>query len=106
MSPRPRWRPSSSSAACFLVIFVEPPTPWWTGASKLSGDRRPTLLALGLMVCFLLFSFIPPLGALFALTPLPAPAYALVVAAVVLWVLLVRWAWRANLLSRFLGMEP
>ncbi len=90
----------------FLVIFVEPPTPWWTGANKLSSDRRPALLALGLMGCFLLISLISPLGALFALTPLPVRAYAFIAGAVALWVLLVRWAWRANILSRYLGMEP
>lgn len=88
-----------------LVIFVEPPTPWWTGANKLSGDRRPALLAVGLMGCFLLFSFINPLGALFALTPLPARAYAGIAFAVALWVLLVRWMWRSNLLGRYLGMD-
>jgi cation-transporting ATPase E len=89
----------------FLVIFVEPPTRWWAVASKLSEDRRPALLALGLMCCFLLFSFIDPLGAIFTLTPIPASAYALIVGAVVLWLLLVRLAWRANLLERYLGMR-
>lgn len=90
----------------FLVIFVEPPTPWWTGASKLSGDKRPALLALGLMGCFLLISFISPLGAFFALTPIPASVYGIVAGALALWVLLVRWVWRANLLIRYLGIEP
>ncbi len=89
----------------FLVIFVEPPTPWWTGASRLSSDRRPALLALALMACFLLFSFIPPLGALFTLTPLPLIVYALTAAAIVVWLLAVRWVWRANILNRYLGME-
>jgi cation-transporting P-type ATPase E len=87
-----------------LVIFVAPPTPWWTGASKLSEDRRPALLAVGLMACFLLFSFIDPLGALFALTPLPLRAYAGIAFAIALWLLLVRWMWRSNLLGRYLGM--
>ena len=89
----------------FLVIFVAPPTPWWAGASALSADRRPALLAVGLMGCFLLFSFIDPLGALFALTPLPLRAYAGIASAVALWLLLVRWMWRSNLLGRYLGME-
>ena len=34
-------------AGLLLVIFVEPPTPWWTGGDVLSGDWRPTWLALG-----------------------------------------------------------
>ena len=35
-----------------LVVFVEPPTPWWTGGDVLSGDRKPAFLALGLALGF------------------------------------------------------
>ncbi|MGH2346755.1 MAG: HAD-IC family P-type ATPase, partial [Chloroflexota bacterium] len=48
----------------FLVIFVEPPTAWWIGSEKLSGDRRPALLAVGLMVTYLLISTAAPLRTL------------------------------------------
>lgn len=89
----------------FLVIFAAPPTPWWTGGSELNGDRRPALLALGLMVCFMVLSLIPPLGAFFTLTPLPASVYGLLAAGVALWLLLVRWAWRGNLLGRYLAFD-
>ena len=35
-----------------LVIFVEPPTKWWAGGDVLSGDWRPTLLSIGLLILF------------------------------------------------------
>ncbi|HEX8730780.1 MAG TPA: HAD-IC family P-type ATPase [Ktedonobacterales bacterium] len=89
-----------------LVIFVEPPTEWWVGASKLGGDWRPTWLALGLLAAFALISLIPPLRDLFSLSALQPREYALIVGASAVWLFLVRWVWRSQALSRYLGMEP
>ena len=38
-----------------LLIFVEPPNMWWVGGDKLSGDWRPTFLAIGLLILFAVF---------------------------------------------------
>ncbi len=87
-----------------LVVFVEPPTAWWTGAAALSGDWRPTALAAGLAAAFVAVSVAPPLRALFALSPLGLREIGLVVVALAVWTILVRWAWRGRLLERFLGL--
>jgi len=87
-----------------LVVFVEPPTAWWTGAAVLSGDWRPTALAAGLAAAFVAVSVAPPLRGLFALSPLGLREIGLVVIALAVWTILVRWAWRGRLLERFLGL--
>jgi cation-transporting ATPase E len=88
-----------------LIIFVQPPTRWWVGGNPLSGDWRPTRLAIGLLLVFLIISLVPQLRNLFLLSPLTVQEYALVLGAVVLWLFIVRWIWRARLLGRFLGID-
>jgi len=88
----------------FLVIFVEPPTAWWVGGAPLSGDRKPTALAVGLMVAYLVISAVPPLRTLFALSPLEPRYLPLVAVALVIWLLLVRSFWRGRFVERFLGV--
>jgi cation-transporting P-type ATPase E len=88
-----------------LIIFVQPPTRWWVGGNPLSGDWRPTWLATGLLLVFVIISLVPGLRSLFLLSPLTVQEYALVLGMVVLWLLIVRWIWRARLLGRFLGVN-
>lgn len=42
-----------------MIPFVVPPTTFWTGGSELSGDWRPTVLALGMVVVFLVIVVLP-----------------------------------------------
>jgi cation-transporting ATPase E len=88
-----------------LIIFIQPPTRWWVGGTRLSGDWRPTRLALGLLLVFLIISVVPGLRSLFLLSPLTVQEYAVVLGTVVIWLLIVRWIWRARLLGRFLGVD-
>jgi cation-transporting ATPase E len=88
-----------------LVIFVEPPTQWWVGGAELRGDRKPTLLAVGLMLAFLVISVTPSLRTLAALSPLDPRYLPLIVAALAAWLFLVRWFWRGQLIERFLGVD-
>jgi len=87
-----------------LILFVEPPTPAWAGGDVLSGDWRPTLLALGMLVVFGIVLAVPALRAFFELTLLGVSDYLLLVGLVLVWALLLRTAWRARLLERLL--EP
>ncbi len=87
-----------------LVIFVEPPTAWWTGVDRLSGDKKPALLAVALMAAFVIIAFTPPLQTLFSLEPLQWPYVVVVAAAVPIWLLLVRFFWRGKVLDRFLEL--
>jgi cation-transporting ATPase E len=88
-----------------LVIFVEPPTPWWVGGNRLSGDRRPTLLALAMMAAFALMTMIPPLRTWFVLSPLGPKEYVLLALALTIWLFTVRLTWRSRLLSRYLSVD-
>jgi cation-transporting ATPase E len=89
-----------------LVIFVEPPTKWWAGGDVLSGDWRPTLLSIGLIILFFVFLLIPPLREFYGLTLLRQPDHYLVIAlAVIAWVFVLRFVWRAKLVERYLNVD-
>jgi cation-transporting ATPase E len=85
-----------------LVIFVEPPSPWWTGGDVLSGDWRPTLLALGLMLAFVVLMLVPPLRGIFALSPLSGATWLLSISFIIVWLFVVRFLWRVRALTRLL----
>ena len=85
-----------------LIPFVEPPTEAWVGGDELSGDWRPTVLALGMLALYAAITFLPPLRAFFELTPLRALDYLLLGATAIGWALLMRLIWRTRLLERLL----
>ena len=89
-----------------LVIFVEPPAPWWTGGDRLSGDRRPTIVAASLAAVFVIVESVAPLRDLFAMAPLALVEWGLVSAAIFLWLPLLRWLWRSESITRYLGIRP
>ena len=92
-------------AGLLLVIFVEPPTPWWTGGDELSGDWRPTIMAVILIVAFFIISAIPALRDFFALSEMTLIEWALVCGTTILWMFAVRFFWRHNITARFLGIK-
>jgi len=86
-----------------LVVFVEPPIPWFAVAEPLSRDRRPTILAVVLAIGFVLTIQIGFARSFFSFgVPEPRDAL-LVIVAVVVWTVLVREFWRRRLVERFLG---
>jgi cation-transporting ATPase E len=87
------------------VIFVEPPTEWWTGGDELSGDWKPTLLAIGLMIAFFVVVLVKPLRDVFALTEPGAPGLVTAVLFAILWVFVVRALWRSRAFERYLGIK-
>lgn len=89
----------------FLVIFVEPPTPWWAIGNGYAGDWRPTWLAVGMMVAFVLILFAPALRMLFALQPLGLNEFAAVAITLGAWLLALRTAWKYRLMSRLLDVK-
>jgi cation-transporting ATPase E len=86
-----------------LVVFVEPPNRFWAAGGEPSDDRRPTWLALGMLVALLVIAFVPVLSEFFDLRPISLLDILAVLAAAAVWVLLVRVAWKRRLLERFLG---
>ena len=89
----------------FLLIFVEPPTAWWAGGNRLSGDWKPALLAIALMAAYLLITVVPVLRTLFALSPLEPRYIPPIIGALAVWLVLLRLCWRKWWIERFLGME-
>jgi cation-transporting ATPase E len=87
-----------------LIVFVEPPTKFWVGGYELSGDWRPTLLAFGLLFVFLIALTAPITRDFLGLTSLHQPQdYLIIVAVTVIWVLVLRFTWRAHLVDRYLN---
>lgn len=88
-----------------LIVFVQPPTHWWVGGDVFSGDRRPTLLAIGLALLFAIFLTVPPLRDFYGLILLREVShYVIILLAVGVWVLLLRLAWRTRLVDRYLNV--
>jgi cation-transporting P-type ATPase E len=88
-----------------LVMFVEPPGRFWAGRDEPSGDRRPTWLAIALLIGLLAIAFVPTLSGIFDLRAVKLLDAVVIAAAAAVWVFLVRWAWRRHLLERFLGTD-
>lgn len=88
-----------------LVLFVEPPTKFWVGGDRMSGDKRPAWLVIGLLFVYGLVLFVPGLRNFFELTPLSWFENACLVGGAVLWGFLVRGMWRSRLLERYLNVD-
>lgn len=88
-----------------LILFAEPPNAWWVGGDELSGDRRPAWLAGILLISYGVVLAAPSLRDAFELSVIKLWFLPLVVVAVTLWTLTLRWMWRADLLRRFFDLD-
>ncbi len=89
-----------------LVVFVQPPTEFWVGGDALSGDWRPTLLAVGLFVVLLASPYVPILSNFFGLAPLHSGVDRAIIAGIVLvWMGTLRLVWRHRLVDRYLDVD-
>jgi cation-transporting ATPase E len=89
-----------------IVLFVRPPTPWWTGGAPLSGDWKvPVLVAL--LVAMLVAGLTrDDLREFFALSSLAVADVVTVVLVVACWTLAIRYTWRNRVLQRLIGIAP
>jgi cation-transporting ATPase E len=87
------------------IIFVEPPTEWWTGGDELSNDWKPALLAVGLMIVFFVILFLKPVRDIFVMAELGPPHLVTAVAFALVWLFLVRFLWRKRVVARYLGIK-
>jgi len=89
-----------------LIIFVEPPTEFWVGGDVLSGDKRPTLMAIGMFLVFIIALLFPPVRDLYDLVLFPKISdYLVIIGVVVLWTFTVRYVWRRRLIDRYLNVD-
>ncbi|MGQ9908467.1 MAG: hypothetical protein ACUVS2_06480, partial [Candidatus Flexifilum sp.] len=92
-------------AGLMLVVFVEPPIPFFVGGDTLSPDKRPTYLAIGMGLVFVIAMLIPPVRNFLELVPLRPAEYLIIAGTWLLWMLTLRAAWRGRWLQRFLLIE-
>ncbi|WP_088889608.1 HAD-IC family P-type ATPase [Leptolyngbya ohadii] len=85
-----------------LILFVKPPTRFWTGGSLLSGDWRYALMALAMLGVYIVLLVVPGLRSLFDLNLLEPIDYLILALVAFFWALLVRTSWRNRWLERFL----
>jgi hypothetical protein len=88
-----------------LVIFAQPPSPFWVGGDTLSGDRRPAMMTIGLWFLFLILTIAPVTSRLMGLSTLrPTEHYLFVLALLAVWVAVQRSLWRAEWFRRLMGV--
>ena len=88
-----------------LIPFAQPPTRYWVGGEELSGDWRPTLLALALLAACVAILRNDALRAFFELAPLRLRDYLLLGGVTGVWCVALRYIWRARIFDRFLNLD-
>jgi cation-transporting ATPase E len=86
-----------------LILFVEPPTGFWVAGDELSGDWRPSALALGMLTLYGCVLAMGPLRDFFELSLLPILDYLAIGVVVVAWALVLRLIWRHRVLEHLLS---
>jgi cation-transporting ATPase E len=79
-----------------LIPFARPPSEAWTGGNALTGDRRPTLLAVALLLAYGATLLVRPLREFYDLAILPVTGYVLIALAVWGWAAALRLLWRLH----------
>lgn len=94
-----------SLASFVLILFLCPPNRFFAAWTRPTGDRRPTVLVIALLVAFGTVLFVPALSDYFGLTGPAAPVFTTVLPAMVLWFGALTAAYRLRLLDRILGLD-
>ena len=88
-----------------LLVFVEPPNRFWEGGDIARGDIRPTILAGVMLAGYLAFLANPKLSSFFDFAPLTLGEHAIILGVVVVWAIVLRWAWRSRLVERYFSLD-
>lgn len=82
---------------CMLVLFVQPPIPFFSAISPQVKDKRPAWMSIGLIALYTGIVLLPPAREFFVVELLRLADYLLIVGAVAVWIFVVRavFAWRA-----------
>jgi len=89
----------------FLLVFVEPPLPFFTGGNALSSDRKPALLALAIFLLYLASLVFRDLHLPLEVLRLTYIDYLIIIVVTVIWALALRFIWRKRLLESFLQVD-
>ena len=88
-----------------LLIFVAPPIRFFVGGRPLGKDIKPALLAILLFVLLIAVFAIDPLRRYFELIALRTQDYAVIAVLVIIWMFILRMAWRRRWFPRFLQID-
>jgi cation-transporting P-type ATPase E len=94
-----------STTAIVLILFLEPPHRFFSAWTTVSPDRRPTWLALGLLVAFAVVLIVPATRTYFGLTAPDPPVLEVPAVALLLWFVSVSLVLRHRVLERILGLR-
>ncbi|MBZ0285814.1 MAG: HAD-IC family P-type ATPase [Anaerolineae bacterium] len=88
-----------------LIIFVEPPTHFWSAGDEFSGDWRPTIMAGVLLLIYILLMVVPGLREFFELAILEPRDWLIITVVLLAWTFALRFLWRTQLFNRFLRLS-
>jgi cation-transporting ATPase E len=88
-----------------VVLFVRPPTAWWSGDAPLARDWRVVALVVLLAAATLGVFVNATLRSFFNLSPLGVLDIAIIVVVTAAWTLALRAIWQRRLLNRMLGLD-
>jgi cation-transporting P-type ATPase E len=92
-------------AGLVLIVFVEPPTQFWTGGDEYSGDWRPTIVAIVLAIVYVVILLVPSFRTTFELTELTRRDWIIVISVVAVWAMIQRFLWRAKVFDKLLRLN-
>jgi cation-transporting P-type ATPase E len=88
-----------------LIIFVEPPTAFWAGGDELSGDWRPTMVAIVLAIAYVIIMLVPSLRTTFELSALALRDWFVILIAIIVWTLALRGLRRTHAFIRLFRLH-
>lgn len=92
-------------AGILLMVFAQPPLPWFAGGAPYRSQNWLVLLsAIFLLAAYLLVLAVPGIRGFFQLVPLPPLVNGAVLGLTLVWLFVQRTMWRARWLERFLDI--
>ncbi len=79
-----------------LIPFAQPPTQAFVAGAELSGDWRPTILAVGMLILYGAILALDPVRDFYELRVLSVAGYILIAHVVFGWAMALRLIWRAD----------
>jgi cation-transporting ATPase E len=92
-------------ASFLLILFLFPPNRFFAAWTPPTGDRRPTILVVALLVVFTAVLFVSTLYNYFGLTAGNSFVLAICLVTLALWFVALTAAYRFRLLERALGLD-
>jgi cation-transporting ATPase E len=77
-----------------LILFLQPPSPAWTGGAPLVGDWRPVALAAAMLALYVVILAVGPLRRFAEMDTLHWSGYAMLALVVTAWAVALRFIWR------------